>query len=247
MTARKRRATANSAANPVVFRGPPHRLRSLVRPVERDLEPEALRAMEVRLDALEVRRTKARLMTGDERGVSRVAFRLPASTRPGRYEGAAQIGEQILPIVVEVEPRPRMRADPPRVVVDAAPGGEVTLAVTFLNTGNVPCDVPGRSSFCLFDGRGIDHAFWVALTTDPPEGRQRIDLLMDDLADSHGGLVQTVLRKGGGEVVPGEAREVEVTLRFSDRLRPGHTYAGAWELTGLRLPIRVAVPPGAGS
>ena len=37
-------------------------------------------------------------------------------------------------------------------------------------------------------------------------------------------------------MAPGEAREVSLTLRFSDRLQPGKRYAGAWEADGPAYP-----------
>jgi hypothetical protein len=116
------------------------------------------------------------------------------------------------------------------------------VEVALVNTGNVPCEVPAASTFCVFDGSGVDHAFWAALTSDPPKGKQRLDVLLDQLADSHGGLVEVRARAQGRSIPPGEAREVQLTLRFTDRLRPGHAYAGTWEGEGVRLPIRVTVP-----
>ena len=117
-----------------------------------------------------------------------MTLRLPGSTPPGRYEGSAEIEGQEIPIVAEVEERPRLEADPRRLSVEVAPGGTASVELTILNTGNVPRDLSGASTFCLFDGQGTEHAFWAALATDPPEGKQRIDVLLDDLAESHGGL-----------------------------------------------------------
>jgi len=98
----------------------------------------------------------------------------------------------------------------------------------------------------VFDGSGVAHAFWVAFVSEPVEGKERIDLLLDDLAQSHGGLVELRARAGERRVAPGESRDVELTLRFSDRLRPGHAYAGSWDAEGLHLRIRVSVPAAKG-
>ena len=35
---------------------------------------------------------------------------------------------------------------------------------------------------------------------------------------------------------------MRLTLRFSDRLRPGKRYAGAWRADGLRIPFRITTP-----
>jgi hypothetical protein len=83
---------------------------------------------------------------------------------------------------------------------------------------------------------------WAALTSDPPAGKGRLDVLLDDLAVSHGGLVDVRVRDGAGDLAPGKGRTCRIELGWSDRLRPGRTYAGSWEVGGLRLPIRVETP-----
>ena len=152
------------------------------------------------------------------------------------------MGDRTIPIVIEVEPAARLHASPSRFETSATSGGSETIEIEIMNGGNLPVDIPTRSSFCLFDGGGIDHAVWAALTLEPPEGKGRVDLLLDDLAASHGGLVDVRVRDGAGSIAPGTQRTCQVELRFSDRLRPGRRYAGAWEVAGLRVPIRVETP-----
>jgi len=198
-------------------------------------EPKAL------LEGAEIRGLAVRPLTREGLNVGKVTLRLPKSTPPGSYAGSVEIGGRTLPVAVEVEPRPKVEVSPSRLVLEVEPGAEVTVDVTLLNIGNVPFDVPAASTFCVFDGSGVDHAFWVAFVTDPPEGKERIDLLLDDLAESHGGLVEVRARASERTVAPGESRNVQVTLRFSDRIRPGHAYAGSWDADGLHLRIRLSV------
>ncbi len=172
-------------------------------------------------------------------GAPELRVKLARSTPPGRYEGAATVGDRKIPIVIEVEPAPRLRSSPSRVETTGTPAGSETVELQLANSGNVPIEVPARSSFCLFDGGGIDHAMWAAFATDLPEGKGRLDVLLDDLAASHGGLVDVRVRDGAGAIAPGETRTCRVELRWSDRLRPGRRYVGAWDVADLRLPIRV--------
>ena len=86
----------------------------------------------------------------------------PSMTTPGSYPGSLQIGWLAVPIVAEAEPSPRV-CEPSRLVLDVKPRATLTTDLRLLNTGNVPCVVPMTSTFCLFDGHGIDHAIWVAL------------------------------------------------------------------------------------
>jgi hypothetical protein len=233
------RVAEASRARPVTFRGPPHRLASLLPLPD---EPSALRQRAARLEGAEVRGISIRPLKGEGVNMGKLTLRMPKSTPPGTYAGTLELGGEGRPIVVEVEPRPRLEVSPPRLSVEPKPGAEVSAEVLLVNTGNVPCELPAASTFCVFDGSGIDHAFWAALASEPPAGKQRIDVLLDDLADSHGGLVEVRARTDGRTIAPGESRDVQLTLRFSDRLQPGHAYGGSWEAEGLRLPIRVAVP-----
>jgi hypothetical protein len=223
----------------VAFRGPPHRLSSLVELPDRSEvlgEPTAL------LEGAEIRGLSVRQLTNKGRGFGKVTLRLSRSTPPGSYAGSVELGDTQVPVVVEVEPRPRVEASPSRLAAEVEPGGELEAAVTLLNVGNVPFEVPAASVFCVFDGSGIDHAFWAALQSAPADGEKRIDLLLDDLAESHGGLVEVRARTRPRTIAPGDARQVDLKLHFSDRLRPGHRYAGAWDADGLHLRVRVRVP-----
>ena len=237
MTPAPRRAAKSrkaAAAEPVVFKGPPDRLASLV-----PVATEAGAAPSVSLEGTEVRALRVRPLAREGPGLA--TLRLSASTPPGTYTGTAELEGETVPIVAEVEPRPSLRSEPRRVVVEAEPGTTATVEVTLANSGNVPCDVSGTTTFCLFDGGGVEHAVWAALASDPPQGKQRIDVLLDDLAESHGGLVTTKVERGA-TIAPGETRTVQLSLRFSDRLRPGKRYAGAWRVEGLRVPIRITTP-----
>lgn len=221
----------------MVFRGPPSRLTALLP----GAVPAGGETPEVSLAGTEVRRVSLRPLPVGEAGTT-VSLRVPDSTSPGRYEGTLRRGDATFPAVAEVEARPRLRAHPPRLWLEAAPGAQSAVEVTLLNLGNTICDVSGRSNFGLLDARGLGHAFWTALSSEPPKGKQRVDVLLDDLAGTHGGLVDVVVEVGGGKIPPGGSRALRLALRFPDRLRSGHSYSGTWEAHGLRLPVRVTVP-----
>jgi len=238
-----RERAARTAKSELTFRGPPHRMTSLIALPDRAEDvgrPTAL------LEGAEIHGFAIRPLTSEGLNMGKATLRLPKSTPPGRYAGSVEIGGRQTAVTVEVEPRPKIDVTPSRLTFEVEPGAEVTAGATLLNIGNVPFHVPAASTFCVFDGSGVDHAFWVAFVSEPVEGKERIDLLLDDLAQSHGGLVELRARAGERRVAPGESRDVELTLRFSDRLRPGHAYAGSWDAEGLHLRIRVSVPAAKG-
>ena len=234
MSPRSRAAASRAPA--LTFRGPPHRLTTLV-PLPADAEVGEPRAL---LEGVEVKGVTLR-PPRDGAAHGKVSLRLSKATPPGRYAGSVELGGGPVPVVVEVEPRPRVDASPSRLRVEATPGEEVTVGVTLANVGNVPFDVPAVTRSCVFDQGGVDHAFWVALASEQGETRSRIDLLLDDLAGSHGGLVEMRARPSDA-IAPGDVRDVELTLRFSDRLRPGGVYSGAWDAEGLHVRLHVDVP-----
>jgi hypothetical protein len=230
-----RRAPARkpkAKAEPVVFRGPPDRLASLLPAMG---APEGAEAT---LKGAEVRTLAVRPTEGD---AHKATLKISKTTPPGTYKGTAVIEGKEVPIVAEVEGRARLDAHPRRVAVEAKPGTRHTVELTLLNTGNVPCDVSGTSTFCLFDGRGIEHAVWAALEKEPPKGKGRMDVFLDDLAGSHGGLVAAKVEKAT-KIAPGESGSVTLTLRLPERLQAGGAYSGAWEAGGIRIPVRIKVP-----
>jgi hypothetical protein len=232
----RRAAARKPRAEPVVFRGPPDRLRSLLPAAGEAASAEAtLGGVEVR--TLAIRSTER----AGKAGSLRATLRLPRTTLPGTYKGTALIGGEEVPIVAEVAERARLDAHPHRIALEAEPGARQTVELTLLNTGNVPCDVAGTSTFCLFDGRGIEHAVWAALEQEPPQGKGRMDVFLDDLAGSHGGLVSAKVEKAT-TIAPGESGSLTITLRFPDRLQAGGRYSGAWEAGGIRVPVRISVP-----
>jgi hypothetical protein len=225
--ARRKRATA------VVVSGTPRRLHGTV---EGTVDASAL---SVALEGAEVRQLTVFPTKRDSPDTIRFAIHVAPETPPGRYEGTVDLGEHSVPIVADVTAYPNVRSEPQTLMLEASAEATVTTSVLMHNAGNVPCEIPTKSTFCLFDGSGFEHAFWAALTTEPTPERRRIDILMDDLADYHGGLVR--IRPAGRHppIAPGETRELKVSLRFSDRVRPQRSYVGAWDLPGVRLPIRV--------
>jgi hypothetical protein len=168
-----------------------------------------------------------------------LSFRLPKSTRPGSYAGSAEVGEARISVVIDVEARPRVKFLPSKVAFRAGPGARVEAQVTVVNLGNTEVAVEAKSSFCVFDSHGVEHAFYAALTEEKADGRERIDRVMDELAESHGGMVRAVVVKGAGKLDPEECRELTVEFQFARRLRGGQTYVGQWLVgrSGLEVEI----------
>lgn len=221
----------------MVFRGPPQRLSAVI-PVMGRHGPVQLGDAEAELAGVAVESVRVRSIRGA--AASTVRLRLPLSTAPGKYEGRARMGEYSLAIIAQVDPHPRLFALPRPLHLEGGPGMELAAVVVLVNTGNVACDVSGRSSIGLLPEGSFGAAFWRAVTARSANGRQRADLLIDALAED-ASPVRVIVAAGEGTVEPGESREVRVSFRLPDALVEGRTYAGSWEPPGLRLPVRVSV------
>jgi hypothetical protein len=237
-------------APPVQLRGSPSQLTTVIHlPQTESLRKSASgRALSrsslcnVNLPGVEVKRASIRNLDSAIPGLSLLRLRLPVSTPPGAYKGTIQVGNEELPIEVDVEPRPRLRLFPRSLKRVVAPGSVVSANLTVLNTGNFVVNLQKEYRFCVFERGGIDRAFFVALASDQSNGERRIDRLANELAASHGGRVRLEIESGSGTIVPGEVRELRIALRLSDRLRPGQTYSGTWKLenTGVAIQLQVS-------
>jgi hypothetical protein len=227
---------------PLRFRGPPAGLQAFAA-----LAPETVAAPEARVT---VDLGKARSIeplpidaAAVADGASHVRLSLPPTTPPGTYEGSLRAGKVQLPLSVEVEPYPSLRLAPAQLLLEAEPKASVDVHVTALNDGNVPLEIPRASAFGLFEVDGAERSVRAAFTTTPARGRTRLDHLVEELADSHGGLVRVQIAEGSGTLDPGEVRALLIRLRFSDTLERDQTYSGTWSLHTLRYYVRVTVPP----
>ena len=173
--------------------------------------------------------------------VSALSFRLPKSTPPGSYEGNMDLGDERIPIVVDVESRSSLRFIHARFTHQGMPGAKIKTELMLFNRGNVDVTIPGEDTFCIFDDGGVARAFYLGLVEEDSLGRKRIDRIIDELAEAHGGLVRVTVTKGSGPLAPEELRKLEVELHFSRRLVRGHTYRGSWSVSGASLEVKIEV------
>jgi hypothetical protein len=166
---------------------------------------------------------------------------LPRFTPPGTYEGTVQVDGEDRPVVVEVEPDVDVRLFPEELTIRAHPGDMVGVDLTVLNKSNVPVEVARTYVFGIFMRGGIERAIRTAYTHKLQKDQRRADVLVDTLADAHGGLVKVKVTEGSGAVEPDEARDLEAIVRVSRTAVPGRSYTGNLEIHGAVLPVRFIV------
>jgi hypothetical protein len=232
---------ATKADAPIRFRGSPRIVEALAQ-----LTPQQIRStplsVDLKLPKSEQPAAPLTLQTESvSPSVARLRFSLPESLAPGNYEGTVQINGESQPIVVEVEPFPYLTISPRQLSLQVKPGSQATVGLTLVNSGNVSCEINKVHAFGLFDVEGAERAVGVAIGSSDEKGQGRLNRLLDEAADNHGGLVRVTVQEGLGAIEPGELRNLKATLRFSDRLKPGHTYTGTWPLYNLRYSVQVYV------
>jgi hypothetical protein len=174
--------------------------------------------------------------------ISALSFRLPKSTPPGSYKGDIELGERRIPIVVDVESRSSLRFIHPKFTCKGLSGARVRTQLTVLNRGNVSVSLPGKDTFCVFEESGVVRALYRGLAAENLEGGCRIDRILDELAQAHGGLVRITIKKGAGRLAPEEVRDLEIDLHFPRRVMGGKTYRGTWSIAGADLEVVIEIP-----
>jgi hypothetical protein len=180
-----------------------------------------------------------------ESAVAEIELGLPETTPPGSYLAAVPIEGDDYQIVVEVEPRIRLRMSPRRLNVQAHAGEKVGTEVTIFNQGNVPAPIPRTLAMGLFDTFGLDRAIGRAFRGSPPKGERRGDILIDELAREHGGLM-TIKIKGPQQIPPGEIAGFELELHVPAKAEHGRTYFGFVRLHEMAYDVHVDVLEGSG-
>ena len=159
-----------------------------------------------------------------------IRLQLPRNLPPGRYDGVATIGGSERPVRLEVEERPRLRVLPRESRVTLTPERRAEIRVRAANDGNAPVEIPRVSAFGVFEVGGLDTAIGQALRAELKAGERRVDRLMEELVERHGGLVRVGVNEGAGALAPGAVTEIVATLELPAGLVPGHSYSGAWPL-----------------
>lgn len=173
-------------------------------------------------------------------GISRLWFPLPPYTPPGTYYGNATVGEAEFSMTVDVEPYENLVLSPPQLNLVAASGDHITTHLTLANAGNITCDIGKAHAFGLFDVEGAERAVGATLRDETPEGRDKVNRLMDRLADEHAGFVRVQIEKGEGPIAAGETRQLTARMRFPDNMKPNRAYTGTWVLFNLAYQLRVS-------
>lgn len=234
----KKRAARAKAETPLRFRGTPRRLAGLL------AVPDDADDAEVDVEGLAVESITVRPL-GDPGAPDRawVQVALPRSTPPGEYRGTIRVGGREEKVILDVEARMRLRLSPRRQVLRGRPGERVGASILVVNLGNAGCALREVNAIGLFDVEGAERAVGRTFRSGV-EGARIVDRLAEELAAGYGGLARVTIDRGAGELGPGEARELEVTMHLPDALRPGRVYEGAWGLENVNYVIRVEVAAG---
>ena len=232
---------AGKASKTINLRGSPARLAAVFRSPQTIPGPLPV-SLELPEAAIQKAPLMAQVLPIGEKGAAAVRLRLPKSTPPGTYRGTVQVGDREHPIVVDVEPRARLRIYPKRTSMRAHPGEKASLDLTLVNGGNISCEVPKTSAFGLFEKHGLDRAIGYAFRAELETGERRIDRILEKAREGYGGVVKLQIQKGAGELKPGDVRDLHGVLHIPAQVRPGRFYSGTWSLYNLNYLIEITSP-----
>ncbi len=227
-------------AEGITLAGPPRKVTAVVRLVA---PPGAVMSVELLIAGKPVIYRASVRRFGE--GTSEIRLRLPRDTPPGIYVGEAVLGDEELPITVEVEAAGKLRVRPKQTLLSAEAGSRAEFVVVVLNSGNVSVDIPKAGVFDLDDTEDQDRAWGRTLRAKLPEGEHRIDRFFEEIRGSHGGEARVAVRTGGGRLDPGESSELSCLLDVPVTVQVGRSYLGAWQIANASQLIVVEVRKGA--
>jgi len=239
-------ATANKGDGGIHIRGTPPNLFAALR-----MPATQTNAISVSLDIPDTKLKKAFELApltmhaspvGDV-GVSRLHLELPKTMPPGTYRGSVAIEDQTQALIVEVEPRRRIRIYPKRSLISSKAGKRVELCLTLINMGNVTLTIPKVSGFGLYHKQGMDHAVGSAFQKKLDKDERRIDGFMEALQEGYGGIVTLKVREGAGAIDPGDSRDLTIDFQVPSEAIQGNEYWGIWSLYDYNYKIEIEVLP----
>jgi hypothetical protein len=240
---------ATTGATLIRFRGSPSYVQALTPLVFQDVVATGIPRLDLKLPQSDTKSdAKAEPLNLQAEGAGQSAtwlrFSMPEATPPGTYEGTVLIGAERYPSVVEVDARSLIVISPAHLLLQGAPGDELTANLSVINSGNIPCEIPKAQKIGLLDMVGAERAVGIALRGGVQRGEERVAMFAEELAKSHGGRIALNVEEGAGTLAPGEFRHLSVTLRLPDNLKPGRTFGGTWMLLNLSYYVEVQVTEG---
>ncbi|UCH64118.1 MAG: hypothetical protein JSU77_06785 [Fidelibacterota bacterium] len=234
-------AAAESRETIHIRGAPPHL--SAVLPLRRPVSGPVSASVDLPKKVAEMAPLSARVSLLGHAGLTHLHLKLPRNTPPGAYQGAVEIEDQRKLLIVEVEPRARIRVIPKRATIQSQAGKTADLKITLINMGNVALEVPKTSSFCIYQQRGVDLAIGRTFQAELDKNERRIDRLMEELREGYGGVVKLKIKMGAGKLEPGDARDLDIVLQLPAQVVAGCSYWGSWPLFGYNFKIDIEITP----
>ncbi|MBW3579195.1 MAG: hypothetical protein KY462_15960 [Actinobacteria bacterium] len=230
---------------PLVFRGPPRRLRGRL-PVantgqRRGVLREAVLQGSPELLGDEQRvcyRLGATVLRPEQRSEVGVALTLNPATRPGEYQLEVEVGGEVRPVVVQVLEELRLSVSPAQLVVENRPGEVQTKRVVVDNRGNVDLTIGAVGDAVLndelFECRALRRALRELTDEDAEAEGNSIDLdaVLTKVAHASQHVLDRAnhlrVRNASGRTViePGRWATIDLEIEVPDTLSQHTRYWG---------------------
>jgi hypothetical protein len=161
---------------------------------------------------------------GLRRGEPYLRMRVPEACPPGQYQAEVKVGGESFSVVIEVEPKSRVRITPTGIELSGSPGGKVEASLNLKNTGNVAIDLQDKAFAGAFADEGLETALASTYELKSNDPQKLIENFVLKLSEGYAGLVRMTFDGAEKPLVPGEQRIVKITARLPEGIKSGRGY-----------------------
>ncbi len=177
----------------------------------------------------------------------RLALSIPPHLAPGTFTAVLKgSGRSARKVLIQVLEHRKTRFTPKAVSVAVVPGEKLSVNVSATNTGNIPTTIPrGVPARMHVSDRGWPHHFHAAALHQGQDGYQKfLDDFVKRFAEDEPPVARIKIKKGYGELPPGETRLLELEMTVPESLHIDRDYLTLARLGEGRFRFRLRTQAG---
>jgi competence ComEA-like helix-hairpin-helix protein len=185
--------------------------------------------------------TRQRLYPGQQVR-AQVSFALDSRTPPGVYETTLILGEEQIPIILQVAETLDVDIVPRKFILTNAPGSTITKTVSVTNRGNLAVELGNVGAVVLAERNQVCTVLRNSVKRFQETGvDDAVNILADELEKSfeRSGTLRIRTKNQPITVLPGETVIVELEISLPSSLRKSRLYHGQYKLYNASMTIEL--------
>ncbi len=244
---------AGTADSPLIFSGPPGRLRGTLRLTNPTAASQSLRSLSVATDQLlgaaslplQVIPLSARLNPGQQAAI-RGTIVLDAQTAPGTYPLKVTIGSTVVEATAHVTEVVDFRIQPGEITILAGSDSSYEREFVIENAGNVPLPLGDRCEAPLLDSIDLQTAMLVGLHKAADlDAKGQVESWLREWGEREGGTL--VILRDPIILRPGQKMTAKAKFQLPEQLKPYRNYVATLQLYNATLKVSIYTTKKAGS